>query len=248
MPTEIHRPHKDVAPKRLGIIKFATAAATIAILGGCTYTATSDVANPVVRKASWFSYLNADDIRVACSAGEAEGKIRIVYNADYYKDVRTFDVTPQTGSDGFIIESHQFGPIDVSEMNVSVRSPLGAFSGEPVRNQMTRQQYLTLTDAMQQDGFGTQDRDGLRLQSEDHYWVALGCSQQHMTLAAWSSEKGDLRDLHFPVVLEKLSGQADPLPPAPDPDAAKNPDPFYGNDKNMRDRNFYRTVRGNMLQ
>ncbi|WP_339778751.1 hypothetical protein [uncultured Thalassospira sp.] len=248
MPTEIHRPRNDVAPKRPAFLKFATALATAAILGGCSYTATSDIANPVVRKASWFSYLNADDLRVACSAGEAEGRIRIVYNADYYKDVRTFDITPQTGTDNFMLVSHMFGPLDVSEMNVSVRSPLGAFSGEPARQTLTRQQYLTLTDALQQDGFGTQSREGLRLHSEDYYWVALGCSQKQMTLAAWANGDDDLRDLHFPIVLEKVSGQVDPLPPVPDPDALKVPDPTIGSHRDSQDRNFYRTVRGNTLQ
>ncbi|OSQ37258.1 hypothetical protein TMES_15215 [Thalassospira mesophila] len=218
------------------------------MLGGCSYTATSDVANPVVRKASWFSYLNADDLRTACSAGEAEGRIRIVYNADYYKEVRTFDITPQTASDDFSMVSHIFGPLDVSEMNVSVRSPLGALSGEPVRRGLTRQQYLTLTDAMQEDGFGTQSRDGLRLNSENYYWTAMGCSHQQMTLAAWTSAKDDLRDLHFPIVLEKVSGQTDPLPPAPDPDAVQNPDPTIGHGRDEQDRNFYRTIRGNSLQ
>ncbi|OSQ44689.1 hypothetical protein THS27_05815 [Thalassospira sp. MCCC 1A01428] len=248
MPTEIHRPHNDIASKRAGFLKFVSAVSAAAILAGCSYTATSDIANPVVRKASWFSYLNGDDLRTACSAGEAEGRIRIVYNADYYKDVRTFDVTPQTGTDNFTMVSHMFGPLDVSEMNVSVRSPLGAFSGEPVRQTLTRQQYLTLTDAMQEDGFGTQNRDGLRLHSENYYWVALGCSQKQITLAAWANGDDDLRDLHFPIVLQKVAGQVDPLPPAPDPDVALSPDPTIGHDRDEQDRNFYRTVRGNTLQ
>ncbi len=248
MPIKLHRPYKDLAPKRLGIIKFATALTTMALLGGCAFTQNSDIANPVVRKASWFSYLNANDIRTACSAGQAEGQIRIVYNADYYKEVRSFDVLPQPGNDGFVIESHVFGPIDVSDLNVSLRSPLGAFSGNPVRHSITRQQYLTLTDALQQDGFGTQDRDGLRLNSENYYWVALGCSGQHMTLAAWTSAKDNLGDLHFPNVLEKISGQSSPLPAAPGPDAVNNPDPIYSSRKEQQDRNFYRTVRGNSLE
>ncbi|WP_404421055.1 hypothetical protein [Thalassospira australica] len=218
-------------------------------LSACSFTGTSDIENPLVRKGSWFSFINADDIRTACSAGDAEGRIRIVYNADYYKETRSFDLIPQTGSERFEMVSRIFGPLDVSQVNVEVTAPLGAFGGKESRQTLSRGQYLALTDALQADGFGYQSRDGLRLHSDDYYWVAIGCSSQNITLAAWTSAKDDLRALTFPNVIENLSGLEKPLPQPPAAGAPKLPDPFYSrNDKQAESRNFYRTVRGNQLR
>ena len=106
-----------------------------------------------------------------------------------------------------------------------------------------------LTDALQADGFGYQSRDGLRLHSDDYYWVAIGCSSQSITLAAWASTKDDLRALTFPNVLENLSGLEKTLPQPPAFGAPKQPDPFFSkNDKKAESRHFYRTVRGNQLK
>lgn len=241
--------NKYFSPRRKGISIAALAVVGLSFLAGCSYTKQQDISNPVVRKATWFSYLNGDDIRTACSAGEAEGRIRMVYNAKYYKETRSFDISPMRASDDFTMVSHIFGPIDVSAINVEANAPLGAFGGDQVTKTLSRQDYLRLTDALQQDGFGTQERDGLRLHSQNYYWVAIGCSQKHITLAAWTSAKDDLRSLHFPKVLSEVSGQTKPLPMPPAADAVKLPDPNYPeNSKEAKNRNFYRTVRGNTLR
>ncbi|MDP2700098.1 hypothetical protein [Thalassospira sp.] len=224
--------------------------AAAAILAGCAFTGTNDIANPVTRKATWFSFLNADDLRTACDAGQADGWIRLVYNARYYDETRSFDLSPAPdGSDRFEMTSRIFGPIDVSSVDVTVNAPLGAFGGDEVRKTISRDDYLALTDALQQDGFGYQSRDGLRLNSNDYYWVAIGCSTGNVTLAAWTSASDDLGGLHFPDVVAQISGQTSPLPQPPSADAPKLPDPVYGgNDRKNDGRDFYRTVRGNMLR
>ena len=227
----------------------ALSAAGLIALSACSFTGTSDIENPLVRKGTWFSFINADDIRTACSAGDAEGRIRLVYNADYYKETRSYDLVPKNGAEQFEMVSRIFGPLDVSEVNVEVTAPLGAFGGTESRENLSRGQYLALTDALQSDGFGYQSRDGLRLHSDDYYWVAIGCSSQNITLAAWTSAKDDLRALTFPNVLENLSGLEKPLPQPPAFGTPKQPDPFYSkNDKQAESRYFYRTVRGNQLR
>lgn len=228
---------------------FGVFVAGAALLSACSYTANSDIQNPVVRKASWFSYLNGDDLRSACSAGEAEGRIRLTYNADYYKEVRSYNILPYAGNETFKLESYVFGPADVSQINVTLNAPLGFLGGKKVEQNISRSQYLSLTDAMVKDGFGTQNRDGLRLFARDFYWVALGCSKKHITLAAWSSAKDDLRGLGFPGVIHGLSGIDSDLPLPPAADAPKLPDPNYSaNDRKEQTRNFYQTVRGNTLR
>lgn len=219
------------------------------LLAGCAFTQTSDISNPLTRKASWFSYLNADDMRIACSAGEAEGQIRMIYNANYYKEVRSYEVRPIAGLDQFDMVSRVFGPAEVSQINVDINAPLGAFGGQEATDTLNRASYLRLTDALQADGFGYQDREGLRLHSDDYYWVAIGCSSKNITLAAWTSAKDDLSALGFPPVLQSLSSIERDLPEPPEAGAPANPYPVSSSkERNSDSRHFYRTVRGNMLR
>lgn len=232
-----------------GLLRLGALALVSAGLASCTYTQTSDVRNPLVRKASWFSYLNADDLRIACSAGDAEGRIRIVYNAEYYDEVRVFELEPHAGYREFDLVSRVFGPLEVKNINVELNAPLGAFGGAEAVDLIDRDTYIAITDALQSDGFGTQQRDGLRLYSDDYYWVAIGCSSQNITLAAWMSGVDDLRALSFPAVLEEASSieRALPTPPAAE-NARSQTAAQIAYTQNSESRHFYRTVRGNTLR
>src|SRR5512139_345108 len=67
-------------------------------LTGCAYHSTgnlgagSSIDNPVERKFTWFSYLDAADIRNSCAAGGPD-QYRLVYNGQYDNHVRTYEVT-----------------------------------------------------------------------------------------------------------------------------------------------------------
>src|SRR3546814_7902105 len=50
-------------------------------------------------KATWLSYLNGDDMRAACVEG-APLQYRLIYNADYDEQLRSYEVTGTPGSDG----------------------------------------------------------------------------------------------------------------------------------------------------
>lgn len=241
--------HSAENSRRQSGIKKGLAALVLTGLAGCTYTQTSDISNPLVRKSSWFSYLNADDLRLACQAGDAEGKIRIVYNAKYYDEVWAFELDPYPGYEEFNLTTRVFGPLQVKNINVELNAPLGAFGGQETIDRIDREAYLTITDALQAEGFGTQNRDGLRLYSDDYYWVAIGCSSQTVTLAAWASGVDDLRGLEFPDVLADLSSLEGDLPEAPSAENARSQGAAqlqYSQNSDSRD--FYRTVRGNMLR
>ena len=219
-------------------------------LAGCTFTQNSDISNPVVRKSAWFSYLNADDLRTACSAGDAEGRIRVIYNADYYDEVRVFELDPKPGTQQFDLTTRVFGPAQVKEINVQINAPLGVFGGQAATDVIGYDDYVAVTDALQKDGFGTQTgRDGIRLYSDDYYWVALGCSSGYVTLGTWMSGVDDLRGLDFPAVLAGLSSIDQKLPVPPAKDKARSQAAAQLNAvQNNESGTFYRTVRGNMLR
>ncbi|CAM3541272.1 hypothetical protein [Thalassospira profundimaris] len=241
--------HTNTGTRSASWAKAGLAALVIAGLASCTFTQTSDVSNPLVRKASWFSYLNADDLRQACAAGDAEGQIRIIYNAEYYKEVRVFELTPYPGFEEFNLTTRVFGPIQVKEINVEVNAPLGAFGGEEAVDRIDRDSYLAITDALQAEGFGTQNRDGLRLYSDDFYWVAIGCSSGGITLGTWASGVDDLRALKFPEVLANLSSVEKDLPEPPAAENARSQSAAQMHHvQNSDSGEFYRTVRGNTLR
>ena len=61
----------------------------LAVLAGCAYRGGID--QPVTLKATWFSYLNGDDIRSACVPG-APPKYRLVYNGNYDEQLRAYEL------------------------------------------------------------------------------------------------------------------------------------------------------------
>jgi hypothetical protein len=69
---------------RLGVL------AILVLLGACTYRE-GGVGNPLTRRFQYFSYLGGDDIRRDCTAG-TPARYRLVYNASYLEQVRTYDL------------------------------------------------------------------------------------------------------------------------------------------------------------
>src|SRR3546814_16826533 len=67
------------------------------LLAACLYRGNSD--DPMTIKATWLSYLNGDDMRAACVEG-APLQYRLIYNADYDEQLRSYEVTGTPGSDG----------------------------------------------------------------------------------------------------------------------------------------------------
>ena len=71
-------------PVAMTLIVFAGA-----LSAACTYR--GDIDDPTTIKATWFSYLNGDDIRARCS--ESSGlRYRLIYNADYDEQLRSYEV------------------------------------------------------------------------------------------------------------------------------------------------------------
>src|SRR5215813_10182543 len=81
-------------PRRLSVM------GVIVLLAACSYR--GDIDNPVVRKVSWFSYLDGTDIRVACTEG-AQDRYRLVYNARYEEQLRSYEVVADGGGGAYLV-------------------------------------------------------------------------------------------------------------------------------------------------
>ena len=86
---------------RLGLLTVLVVAA------GCTYRE-GGVGNPITRKFQYFSYLGGDDIRRDCVPG-APARYRLVYNANYYEQVRTYDLRRGAPGSGAVLTIQVFG-------------------------------------------------------------------------------------------------------------------------------------------
>ncbi|WP_337996950.1 hypothetical protein [Oleispirillum naphthae] len=58
-----------------------------ALLSGCA--ATGDVADPAVRRLTWFSFISGDDLHAACAPGTTS--LRLAHNAVWDEDVRVIE-------------------------------------------------------------------------------------------------------------------------------------------------------------
>src|ERR1700752_2998780 len=88
------------------------------VLGGCAYHGPSqtDIDNPAVRRVAWFSYLDGNDIRERCAEG-APDRYRLVYNGQYGKQLRSYEITqasPKPG--GAYFTARAMGPTNLAEV------------------------------------------------------------------------------------------------------------------------------------
>ena len=89
---------------------------------------------PIVRSFHWFGYVGGDDIRQACGK-DGRNRLRLVYNAIYDEQVRTYEVFLQPDgtaglSIGVLADQGNVANLSVADPgDVSTRGACGAASG-----------------------------------------------------------------------------------------------------------------------
>lgn len=172
--------------------------ALLALLGACTYQGGDD---PVSRKFSWFSYLDAADIRDACRPGTPE-RYRFIYNAIYKEQIRTYDLTGGAGSRGQRMKVRAIEAPNLTEIKIGAPPDLlSPWRGKGEEVWLTPAQAGELQRAMNAGGVFAGAPDGLNLHSDDFYWVVAACSEGrfHFNAYHWPSERFD--KAAFPALL-----------------------------------------------
>jgi hypothetical protein len=208
----------------------ATAAAFALLLAACAYHGGSDV---LTTRFTWFSYLNGDDIRARCTAG-GPPLYRFVYNGVYTRQVRTYAIAPADNGQGYVLRARVMtGPLIQS---VVIDNPLETLSRDPLdllsslagtRDEvpLTGRDLDSLDAALAKSGFFRPSPEGLRLPSEDFYWIGIACIDGKVSFNAflWPSERFDA--LTFPALLFGLDPTGVPVyPPQQRPFAGLDPD------------------------
>ncbi|MGH6929048.1 MAG: hypothetical protein ACREEV_12085 [Dongiaceae bacterium] len=168
-----------------------------AVVAGCTYRGNID--NPVVRKATWFSYLDGTDIRAACGEG-APDSLRLVYNARYQEQVRSYEIAADGTGGAYLVARSRGG---ANAFNISLDDPFAPWRWRQSEAQLSPAEYQQLLALLEKSGQFAGAPAGLRLFSGDFYWVGSACRNGVFSYHAWLYSKDGFADVHFADFLFK---------------------------------------------
>ena len=165
--------HKRGDMKRV----FAAAFALILLTSSTAFAQRADrnVDMPIVRSFHWFDYVAGDDIRQACGK-DGRNRLRLVYNAIYDEQVRTYEVFLQPDGTAGLSMGVLANQGNVTNLLVAdpgdVFNPWRMRRGERILNADETRDLVGLLQASA--AFGP-PRDGLRLPDVDFWWTVASC-------------------------------------------------------------------------
>jgi hypothetical protein len=152
----------------------------------------ASVEQPIVRSLNWFSYVAGDDIRAACRPG-GRNRIRLVYNALWEEQVRTYEIFLQPdGSAGLYIGvlTDQGAATNVSSIFISEFGDItGPWRMRKAQRLLSPADTSELMGLLQASAAFGPPRDGLRLPDNDFWWTVASCLN-----GAWGFQA-----YHFPT-------------------------------------------------
>lgn len=185
----------DVALRRIWRGVLPAMMAVVLAAGGCAYRGGTD--EPVVRRASWFSYLDGGDLRESCGPGAVD-RYRLVYNGRYTEQLRSYEITAD-GMGGGLLVARALNQTNLMELRLDDLQAPWRWKRSEAR--LAPAEMEALVDALAADGLFGPPPDGLRLRSWEFYWVASACRAGRFHFSAWT-QTGDLwNELAFPALL-----------------------------------------------
>jgi hypothetical protein len=176
----------------------APLAALVALLLATACTYSGDIDDPFVRRLQWFSYVKGEDIEASCAEGTPEN-YRLVYNADFLEQVRSYEVMAD-GSGGALLVARA-APGGASLSNIYLDDLHGSWRWYKSETRLDAASFDELRARLAEDGY-LEHRDGLvRLNSRDFYWAVTGCVDGRFEAGAWLNGPQNIVALHFPEFL-----------------------------------------------
>ena len=182
---------------RAAVRLITVAAVGSTLLGACAYHGENqtDIDNPVVRKVAWFSYLDGNDIRETCAPG-APDRFRLVYNGQYTKQIRSYEIRADGTSDGVATYvARAMG--DANLLEVQFPDLLAPWRWQSSNTKLSATEFAEFRGKLAQSGWGQGAPQGKRLHSQDFYWVASGCQDGQFHFDAWVDAQGDFAEIKF---------------------------------------------------
>ncbi len=168
--------------KKQVLIALAAVAASMTLLAGCTSRGPTD--DPVRRAFTWFSYVNGDDLRQRCTPG-GSASYRLVYNAVYDAQVRTYDIHVDPGGRAGVVETRVFG--GPAGPDITTDDLLAPWRGKTSSAPIDRAGLATLDRALAAAGFDEPAPLGLALRSEGFFGAIGRCRDGQYKFNAYAS-------------------------------------------------------------
>jgi hypothetical protein len=231
-----------------GIRLLALMAGLAMLPTACAYHGESktDIDNPAVRKFAWFSFLDGNDIREACAAlgPNAPARYRLIYNGQYEEQLRVYEIAA-AASGAADLHVRAKGRTNLANWWISDTSDLLApWRWRESRATLSAADLSQFRRLLGESGFGLGAPQGLRLPSQDFYWVAAGCEGGRFHFHAWRAKQGRLDHAKFLDFLLRHDGSGVAFRPSRPLEASESPyRPAGGNGRNPSS-NFTLEVRG----
>lgn len=203
------RPKSALARRSHSVFIGVSAMLLLGVLSACTYRGQID--QPLTQKATWFSYLNGDDIRARCQPGSGF-EYRLVYNGRYDEQIRSYELRDDRAGGAYLTARVQEGSgIDLTKL--SVTDPFKNNAWTKSSKQLSPDQLIKLEQAFEESGAGKATSEGLRLFSGEFYWLANICYDGVFVFNAWRYPSPRFAELSFPDVLLALDETGVPFNP-----------------------------------
>lgn len=186
-----------------------------AVLAGCAGGAGINLDDPLSRRLNWFAYLDGDDIKRTCAPG-SDDRARLVLNGRYTDQVRTYEVRDGGGGGTAGLETHVFAPLQVNR-GFGPSAIGDVLEGRPQASRLGRAEVDTLWASLADSGAFAAAPSGLRLDSEEVYWIAVGCRGGQPFFNAWRHPSARFDALTFPALLKRMERSDVPWPRLDEP-------------------------------
>lgn len=189
---------------KLTLISLLTATLT---LTGCQYG--GPAGDPVSRNLTWMDYVAGGSLQRACGPG-ASTRLRFVYNGIYDQQIRSYDVRELSSGRGAAMSAWARGDGDLTQ-GIELPNLLSPWQGKRVESVLPAQVMSDLRGALTKDRFETFKPAGLRLPSNEFYWVVTGCIDGRFHANAWMYPSDRFKNLAFPAILRENDRTGIPL-------------------------------------
>ncbi len=188
----------------------------IALLGvaaaGCAYQ--GPAATVVDQRLTWFSYIAGEDLRPLCREADGEtaapDRYRLIYNADFDEQARGYDIIPGRAGDALLRQTVDRGVSLLQGIFLPGRplSPVNRL--DPV----SAADVADLEDRLAASGAFDPPPVGLRLNSQNFYWLVMGCRAGRFFLTGYDYPSPRFEAIRFVdwIAAQDRTGVALPRP------------------------------------
>jgi hypothetical protein len=164
------------------------AACLVLVLAACA--AQGPATNTFVMRYQWLNYVEGNDIKSLCEPG-APARIRLIYNAVFTEEVRTYDLTAVDQGSTAMTTRRWTGSSAITLRNGSFTNSMAPQEGEAYIGPDDTRAIVAALDA---SGFYAPPPDGLTLRSDDFFWVGTACIDGEFMVQAYPKDRfGDIR-------------------------------------------------------